>query len=90
MSQEKMEKAFSVAAPARLNLSNIRGSVDIRPGDEGVLSITVIKHTDTGDAQNTEIELSQAADGTVTAATHFSEGWWLWLVGSRPCRWTTL
>ncbi len=86
MSQEKIEKSFAVAAPARLNLRNIRGSVDIRPGETGALSVTAIKQTDSGDAKGTEIELSQASDGTVTAATHFPEGWWVWMTGSKPCK----
>jgi hypothetical protein len=29
---EIMEKTFTVASPARLDLSNIRGSVEIHPG----------------------------------------------------------
>lgn len=84
--EDKTEKTFAVSAPAKLHLGNIRGSVDIRPGQDGVISVTAVKYADTGDAENTTIELSQASDGTVTAATHFSEGWWLWLTGSRPCK----
>jgi hypothetical protein len=86
MSEERFEKTFNVLDVARLNLDNIRGSVDIRAGAAGIISITAVKQTDTGDAQNTTIELAQASDGTVTAATHFYEGWWLWLTGSKPCK----
>jgi hypothetical protein len=86
MSQETIHQAFQVVSPARLNLSNIRGSVEILAGGADLVQVTAIKHTETGDAENTEIELSQAADGSVVAATHFPEGWWLWLLGSRPCR----
>jgi hypothetical protein len=86
MSQETQEKTFSITGTARLSLSNIRGSVEIRPGIENLVEVTAIKHTESGDAQSTEIELSQAVDESVKVATHFPDGWWLWLLGSRPCR----
>ena len=85
MSQETVEQTFTVTSPARLKLSNISGSVEIRPGDDGMMQVTAVKRTHKGDPQRTQIELSQAADGTVTAATRFNEGWWVWLVGSYPC-----
>ena len=83
---ETIEKTFTVSSPARLNLSNIRGSVEIRPGDEGVIQVTAVKQTGSGDARRTEIELSQDADGTVKVATHFPDAGWGWLIGSFPCR----
>ncbi len=86
MSRETVEQAFNVSIPARLKLSNICGSVDIRPGDDGTIRVTAVKNPDTGDAERTEVELSQAADGTVILATHFREGQWVWLFGSRPCQ----
>jgi DUF4097 and DUF4098 domain-containing protein YvlB len=86
MTKETTQKTFQVSALARLNLSNIRGSVDIRLGANDQIEVTAVKHTESGDSGGTEIELSQAADGSVTVATHFHEGWWLWLVGSKPCR----
>ena len=86
MSQETKQKTFQVTSPARLDLSNIRGSVEIHPGEADQVEVMAVKHTESGDAESTEIELSQGADGSVTVATHFPEGWWLWLLGSRPCR----
>jgi hypothetical protein len=86
MAQETLEKTFNISGSARLNLSNIRGAVEIRPGEAGVVQITAIKHADSGDARSTEIELTQSANGTVIAATHFPDGWWLWLLGSMPCK----
>ena len=83
---EIMEKSFTVPSPARLDLSNIRGSVEIRPGDEGVIRIQITKDANSGDAKGTEIELSQAADGIVKVATRFPEGAWSWLFGSVPCK----
>jgi hypothetical protein len=86
MSQETLEQAFTVAVPACLSVSNIRGSVTVLPGDEGQISVTAVKHTHTGDAQRTEIELSQAEDGSVKVATHYREGFWLMVFGSKPCK----
>lgn len=86
MSQETIQKTFQVSSSARVDLANIRGSVDVRPGDGNLVEVTAIKYTESGDADATEIELSQLADGSVKIATHFPEGWWLWLVGSKPCR----
>ena len=83
---EIMEKTFTVTSPARFDLSNIRGSVEIHPGEEGIIRIHITKDANSGDAKRTEIELSQAADGTVKVATRFPEGAWSWLFGSFPCR----
>ena len=83
---EIIEKTFTVASPARLNLSNIRGSVEIHPGEDGMIHVTATKDANTGDAKRTEIQLSQEADGTVKVATRFPEGAWSWLFGSFPCR----
>lgn len=83
---EIIEKNFTVSAPARLELSNIRGSVEIHPGEENTIRIQITKDTNSGDAKRTEIELSQASDGTVKVATRFPEGAWSWLFGSFPCR----
>jgi DUF4097 and DUF4098 domain-containing protein YvlB len=86
MSNETLEQAFTVTTPARLKLSNIRGSVEIRSGEDRAIRVTAVKHADSGDTKRTEIELLQEADGTVKVATRFPEGSWGWLFGSRPCR----
>jgi DUF4097 and DUF4098 domain-containing protein YvlB len=83
---EIIEKTFNVASPACLNLSNIRGSVEIRPGEASVIHVTATKDDGSGDEKRTEIELSQDMDGTVKVATHFPDGAWSWLVGSFPCK----
>ena len=82
---ETIEKSFNVSSPARLNLSNIRGTVEIRPGDDGIIRITAVKQTGFGDVKRTEVELVQEADGTVKAATHFPDAGWGWIIGSFPC-----
>lgn len=83
---EITEKTFTVTSPAHLNLANIRGSVEIHPGEDGIIHVTAAKDANSGDAKNTEIELSQEMDGTVKVATRFPEGAWSWLFGSFPCR----
>jgi hypothetical protein len=83
---ETMEKTFAVASPAHLDLSNIRGSVEIHPGEDEIIHVTATKDTGSGDAGRTVIELSQLADGSVKVATRFPDGAWSWLIGSFPCR----
>jgi hypothetical protein len=83
---ETIEKTFTVASPAPLSVSNIRGSVDIHPGENGVIQVTAIKQSHSGDEKRTEIEIVQEADGTVKAATRFPDGGWNWLFGSYPCK----
>jgi DUF4097 and DUF4098 domain-containing protein YvlB len=83
---EIIEKTFTVNSPAQLDLSNIRGSVEIRSGDDGIVHVTATKDGNSGDAKRTEIEFTQGPDGTVKVATRFPEGAWSWLIGSFPCR----
>jgi hypothetical protein len=83
---EMIDKTFTVPSPARLDLRNIRGSVEVRAGEAGVIHVTAVKHTGSGDVERTEIELSQETDGTVKVATRFPDGSWSWLIGSFPCR----
>jgi hypothetical protein len=89
MNTETTEQLYFVSAPARLEIKNIRGSVTIR-GVDGANSIhiTAIKHLDSGDAQRTEIQMSQLADGSVSVQTRYQEsGWLLSLLGAHwPCK----
>jgi hypothetical protein len=87
MSEETIERTFAVTQPARLKVSNICGSVDIRPGADSEVKVTAVKHLDSGDADRTRIEIEQASDGGVTVKTHFDHDHGLeWLRGSRPCK----
>ena len=81
---EIIEKTFMVSSPAHLNLSNIRGSVEIRPGEDGIVHVMATKDGNSGDASHTVVELRQDPDGTVRVATRFPEGAWSWLFGSFP------
>jgi hypothetical protein len=86
MTAETLEKNFHVASPARLELGNIRGSVELRTGEDGVIAVTAVKQAGTGDAERTEIEMTQSSDGTVSVRTRFPEEGWTWLFGSHPCK----
>lgn len=73
MSQETIERTFTVSTPARLNVRNIVGLVEIQPGDEGQISVVAVKHLDRGDAQHTRIVIEQQADGSVRVETKFDD-----------------
>lgn len=81
---DTFEKTFHVSTPAHLDLGNIRGSVEIRPGEESAIHVTAVK-TGLGDHERTQIEMTQDADGTVRVATRFPDIAWSWLFGSFPC-----
>ncbi len=81
---DTIEKTFIVSSPARLNLGNIRGSVEIRPGEDGSIHIAATKRP-SGDVEGTHVEMTQSSDGTVNVATRFPDAPWSWLYGSFPC-----
>ncbi len=85
MSDEIFEQVFQVTGPARLEVNNIRGSVDIRPGADGIITVKAVKQAHTGDGARTEIEMKQEADGSVKVKTRFPEVHLGWLFGSHPC-----
>ncbi|MEW6093409.1 MAG: hypothetical protein AB1531_05520, partial [Chloroflexota bacterium] len=63
MSSEKIEQTFQISGAARLEVSNIRGSTEIRAGEDGVIHVEAVKHADSGDNERTEIQISQEPDG---------------------------
>ncbi|MEW6093153.1 MAG: DUF4097 family beta strand repeat-containing protein, partial [Chloroflexota bacterium] len=71
---------------ARLEVSNIRGSTEIRAGEDGVIHVEAVKHADSGDNERTESQISQEPDGKVRVKTHFPEISFGWLSGSQPCK----
>jgi hypothetical protein len=85
MSQDNIEKIFNVTTPARLVISNIRGSVEIKPGSETEIHVSAVKYHDSGDASRTEILLSQAADGSVVVETRYHHSG-IFLFHDRPCK----
>src|SRR5687767_158767 len=77
-------ETFTVGDTARLTLSNIRGRVDIQPGELGTVTVQATLR-DEERAANTVIEMFQAEDGTVTVATRHQPNvfGWLGVMGGR-------
>ncbi|MFH2103651.1 MAG: DUF4097 family beta strand repeat-containing protein [Chloroflexota bacterium] len=71
MSQESIQQTFEVTSPANLYLSNICGSVEIRPGQDDLIQVTAVKHSGNCDAEHTQIQIEQGDDGAVSVKTHF-------------------
>jgi hypothetical protein len=82
---ENIEKIFNVTSPARLDVNNVSGSVEIHAGKEGVIQVKAVKRPNSGDEKRTEIEITQEANGAVKVATHYPDGGWTWMFGSHPC-----
>jgi hypothetical protein len=72
MSDETIEKTFQVTDPARLVISNIRGSITIQPGEANVINIRAVKHG-SFDSSRHKIEIAQEQDGTVRVETRSSD-----------------
>jgi DUF4097 and DUF4098 domain-containing protein YvlB len=86
MTEEKFEQVFMVTQPARLVVSNIRGSIRLQSGEDGQVRVESLKQTSSGDAARTEIELKQEEDGTVNVKTRYPDMSLGWLSGSQPCK----
>lgn len=86
MTVEIVEKTFTCSDTPGLTLSNIRGSVNIQPAQNGQITVTASKHVKSGDAENTHIELSQSADGSVKASTRYDKSGIRFLSTWRPCK----
>jgi hypothetical protein len=84
MAEDIQEFTFNVSDPARLKLGNIRGSVEVSPGEESVIYVKAVKHPDTGDAKRTEIIAVQEEDGGVKVETRYPEGGWFF--AGKPCK----
>lgn len=85
MSEEIIERSFPVEVPARLKLNNIRGKVIISPGDEETISVTAVKHLNTGNATHTEVDIFQDDDGLVVVETRHDKNISL-LSLFKPCK----
>ena len=75
MSQEIIEKTFNVDTPAKLTLSNIRGSVKILPGEDNTVKVTALKHQKSGDSERTEITLTQMGANHISVKTKYPDDW---------------
>jgi len=72
MSDETIEKAFQVADPAHLNISNLRGSINIQPGEAHVIQVRAVKRGNFDSGRYT-IEMTQDSDGSVRVETRSNE-----------------
>ena len=72
MSDETIEKTFQIAGPARLTISNIRGSVTIQPGSANVIQVKAVKHGNFDSGRFT-IEIAQDSDGNVRVETRSTD-----------------
>lgn len=72
MSDETIEKTFQVPDQARLSVSNIRGSITIRPGDANMIQVTAVKRGSFDSGRYT-IEISQDSDESVRVETRSNE-----------------
>jgi len=73
MSSETINQSFDCGEEAYFSVSNIRGKVNIIPGAEHAIIIRAEKILDTGDGENTFVELSQDSGGRVFARTRYGE-----------------
>ena len=86
MSIETLEKKFTCTGTASLSLTNVRGSVNIQPGEDGEITIIASKRINTGNAENTRIELSQTEAGEVKVATRYDHGGFGFFRKNHPCK----
>jgi hypothetical protein len=86
MSIKTIEETFSCPESPHLSLSNIRGSVNIQPGEPDEISVIAHKHINTGDEENTHIELSQTNDGRVKVRTRYNHKGWRFFRKWVPCK----
>jgi len=87
MTAEVIEQTFTVSGPGQLHVSNISGTVIVQPGETGVIRVMAAKHAHAKAKDRTVVEISQAADGSVSARTRFEDENSVlgWLFHSQPC-----
>ena len=86
MRSETINQSFDCGPEAYFSLSNIRGKVNILPGKEHVITIRAEKLLDTGDGENTLVELSQDSGGRVFARTRSGDPGFQIFHRKKPCK----
>jgi hypothetical protein len=85
MNTEFYEDSFEVDSPAHLVVKNVRGSVTVVPGEDGVIKVKAEKILDSGADDDLLLEVYQEGKDTVCAVARLPER--LTLFGSfRPCK----
>lgn len=85
MPPQVTHQSLELSSPARLRVSNIRGSVHINSTAGNLIQVKAVKHTHTGNPDHTQIQIEQAPDGSITVAARwdrarFFDGF------DRPCK----
>jgi hypothetical protein len=86
MSTETYNESFDIEGPARIRVSNVRGHIDIKPGEEGVILVKAKKHHQTGNNHSTQISIKQESDGLVVAEAKHENSITNWFGLNKPCR----
>lgn len=84
MSQDTHEHIFDVESPAKLNIKNIRGSIIIKSGDDNQIKVNATKYLDTGNPDDTTVEISQLETGEIRVITRYDHSGFLRF--SRSCK----
>lgn len=85
MNIEVIEKAFVCGKHGRLKLSNIRGRVIIQGGSDENIEVRAEKVLDSGDADNTSIEIFQLDNGKVIVNTRYEQVGFRFFRNLIPC-----
>jgi DUF4097 and DUF4098 domain-containing protein YvlB len=85
MAEDVLDRTFPISGDARLELSNIRGTVVVTAGSDDQIHILAVKHTETGDAENTNVNVEQRGEGYIHVETSY-QVFTGWFSGRKPCR----
>lgn len=86
MSDETLEKSFSVTKEAVLTVKNIAGSITLQQGEKKTIHVLAVKHLDHGDAERTQVIIEQDETGEVSAKVKFQHDGFSFLNFSHPCK----
>lgn len=84
MTTEYYEETFEVKTPANLAISNVRGPVTVTEGDGDKIMVKATKYLDSGDPENTTVDIFQRKNGTVEAKTEYPNS--VWRLFNKPCK----
>ncbi len=79
MSTETYEQTFSVSGIPTVEVGNIRGKIEVSPGETGQVHVTAIKQVTDGNPDRTEVKLYQNEEGHVIVETQYRDGISGWL-----------
>lgn len=85
MENMTIERTFSISAPARLHLTNIRGSVNVQAGPVDEINVTAVIMPESGSFEHTRVLIEQTADGEVRAETRCEDGFSILKI-HEPCK----